>query len=349
MEQAKAFKLVFPDYSASEFALADGIIQNINLYKKTKKLEIYLLTDSSISMREISSFEKYAKARFEIKVVEFKNTIKKDEIEKIEFLLNDWENIAKYMQDRVPIIKAFMKDSSVELIDKTLRVNICVKGKDLLLKEKFDQRIAGFINNIYDVNIKLEFNEVNCQKTEEEFKELKAKMIEDYSRAAIKLIQENENKPKKPKTNLDSLDREIEAQAALEGKMASENLPFDIEIENLSGEPITASVEGNIPKAKLENIKPEDENLIYGRSSRLRFEEIKIENIGMDTSNCRIAGEVVNVPDPMELKKTGKFLISFDLYDGTSSITCKIFAAPEQKDKVLSKIKPIVQILFSRM
>ena len=66
---------------------------------------------------------------------------------------------------------------------------------------------------------------------------------------------------------------------------------------------------------------------------------MKIEDISVDTSDVQIAGEIVNVPDPTELKKSGKFLFSFDVYDGTSTITCKIFVLPEKKKSVSSKIK----------
>ena len=67
---------------------------------------------------------------------------------------------------------------------------------------------------------------------------------------------------------------------------------------------------------------------------------MKIEDIGMDTSGVQIVGEIVNVPDPTELKKTGKFLYQFDVYDGTNSITCKVFATPEQKGEVGKRLKP---------
>ena len=47
----------------------------------------------------------------------------------------------------------------------------------------------------------------------------------------------------------------------------------------------------------------------------------------------------MNIPDPTELKKSGKFLYSFDVYDGTSTITCKAFATPKQKERLDSKLK----------
>ena len=43
----------------------------------------------------------------------------------------------------------------------------------------------------------------------------------------------------------------------------------------------------------------------------------------------------------METKelRSGKILVSFDLYDGTGSLTCKSFLKPEQADDVISKLK----------
>lgn len=85
----------------------------------------------------------------------------------------------------------------------------------------------------------------------------------------------------------------------------------------------------------------QDPSLIYGRNANLgNAEPIKIEDIGMDTSDVLLIGEIVNVPDPTELKKTGKFLYSFDVYDTTSTITCKLFATPEQKDAIDKRLKP---------
>ena len=83
----------------------------------------------------------------------------------------------------------------------------------------------------------------------------------------------------------------------------------------------------------------EDSPLIYGRNGNIREPLMKIGDISVDTSDVQIAGEIVNVPDPTELKKSGKFLFSFDVYDGTSTITCKIFVLPEKKKRVSSKLK----------
>ena len=48
MEQLKEVKVVFCDYNSDSFALANAKISNVNLYKKTNRLEIFLLSDEII-------------------------------------------------------------------------------------------------------------------------------------------------------------------------------------------------------------------------------------------------------------------------------------------------------------
>ena len=50
---------------------------------------------------------------------------------------------------------------------------------------------------------------------------------------------------------------------------------------------------------------------------------VKVEDLGIDSGKIALEGEIINM-DSRELK-SGKFLVLFDLYDGTSTITCKAF------------------------
>ena len=47
------------------------------------------------------------------------------------------------------------------------------------------------------------------------------------------------------------------------------------------------------------------------------------------------------------LKVSGKFLIPFDVYDGSSTITCKIFAKPEESKQVISRLKDAAGVRVS--
>ena len=48
-------------------------------------------------------------------------------------------------------------------------------------------------------------------------------------------------------------------------------------------------------------------------------------------------GEILNT-DSRELK-SGKFLVTFDLYDGSSTITCKAFVEADKHDAVIKRLK----------
>jgi len=80
--------------------------------------------------------------------------------------------------------------------------------------------------------------------------------------------------------------------------------------------------------------KKSDSVLILGRSSKIKENIIKIIDITPNEGKVCIEGEIFNI-ESKELK-SGKTLISFDLYDGSSSITCKAFVKSGQEEEVLS-------------
>ncbi|WP_353092585.1 DNA polymerase III subunit alpha [Tissierella praeacuta] len=84
------------------------------------------------------------------------------------------------------------------------------------------------------------------------------------------------------------------------------------------------------------NGKKNDPSLILGRSSKIKEAITKITDITPYEGKVAIEGEISNI-ESRELR-SGKILISFDLYDGSSSITCKSFIKNEDIE-VLNKIK----------
>ncbi|GKX68519.1 DNA polymerase III subunit alpha [Inconstantimicrobium mannanitabidum] len=102
----------------------------------------------------------------------------------------------------------------------------------------------------------------------------------------------------------------------------------------------------NVPREaelKKEDAKEEtggkkgDPFLILGRSSKIKENVIKITDITPDEGRVVIQGEISN----MEVKelRSGKMLVSFDLYDGSSSMTCKSFLKPDEYEEVSSRLK----------
>lgn len=86
-----------------------------------------------------------------------------------------------------------------------------------------------------------------------------------------------------------------------------------------------------------ENAKTKNPLLILGRNANIKDTIIKITDITPDEGRTAIEGELSNI-ESKELK-SGKTLVSFDLYDGTSSITCKCFCKEGESDDVLSRLK----------
>ncbi len=78
-----------------------------------------------------------------------------------------------------------------------------------------------------------------------------------------------------------------------------------------------------------------DFDLIIGRNSKIKEALVKIKDLTLDYGKVSIEGKIIS-KDTRELK-TGKTLLSFNVYDGTSTITCKAFVEPNKRAKVLEK------------
>jgi DNA polymerase III subunit alpha, Gram-positive type len=112
---------------------------------------------------------------------------------------------------------------------------------------------------------------------------------------------------------------------------------------------ISSPPSNNVPKIPKEvvetkqEIKQEtdgkkgDPFLILGRSTKIKEPVIKITDITPDEGRIALEGEISNL-EAKELK-SGKTLVSFDLYDGSSSMTCKAFLKPGEEESVLPKLE----------
>ncbi len=85
---------------------------------------------------------------------------------------------------------------------------------------------------------------------------------------------------------------------------------------------------------------PEEDNsspLILGNSLTINEPLVKIKDLGVDDKKVSLEGDVINSED-RELK-SGRVLYSFDLYDGTSTLTCKAFLDKKNAKKVMGRVK----------
>ena len=80
----------------------------------------------------------------------------------------------------------------------------------------------------------------------------------------------------------------------------------------------------------------EDTPLILGNSMNIQEPLVKVEDLGVEDGKVALQGEVIYSED--RTLKSGKTLFSFDLYDGTSTITCKAFLEKDKAKKIMKRI-----------
>lgn len=285
---------VFKDYKEDNNLINAEII-NINLYKKSKKLEIELKADKPVELNDMITFEDYLKEKFQIQKVSFniQNNNNVDDIDLSEQIKNDWKDISKYLSKNFAFCKAILNDSSIELAENKLIVKLDTKGSEFLNSYKIDKEIEDIIFNLYGKKLKVEYKE---EITEEQIKKQ-----EEY----LESLEKNA---------YNDMMNEIKTQSEL--AKANQEKQENEEQENASEEKTT---------------------LIFGRNKNIKEQVLKISDLTTDYGKVAIEGKVISV-DSRELKN-GKTLGMFNIYDGTSTITCKSFIEKEKATKVLRKIK----------
>ena len=313
----KTIKEIFKDYNSNSFSLNASKIKNINLYKKSNKIELELISTDVIKAADLYAFERYLEKRFNIKEaiikVEYQNEIEID-------LKEEWRDIVNYMAYKHPLTKALLRNSSIELVDKTLNVNLSLKGKQVLDARGFDKTLEKILSDVYG-------------------KKLKVCYVENITEEMKKQIEEEAMRHEREAVEQAQREAEEYAKEMQEKKHASK-------ADNNEGVPPIEEVpiSGDIPPFDPGEMMPppppvEEEKtpLIYGRSLKIKEQLVKVADLGIDSGKILLDGEVLNM-DSRELK-SGKVLVMFDLFDGSSTITCKAFVEGDKAKVTMKRIK----------
>lgn len=312
----KTIKEIFKDYNSNSFSLNASKIKNINLYKKSNKIELELISTDVIKAADLYAFERYLEKRFNIKEaiikVEYQNEIEVD-------LKEEWRDIVNYMAYKHPLTKALLRNSSIELADKILNVNLALKGKQVLDARGFDKTLEKILSDVYG-------------------KKLKVSYVENITEEMKKQIEEEAMRHEREAVEQAQREAEEYAKEMQEKKHASK-------ADNSEGVPPIEEVpiSGDIPPFDPGEMMPpppiEEEKtpLIYGRSLKIKEQLVKVADLGIDSGKVLLDGEVLNM-DSRELK-SGKVLVMFDLFDGSSTITCKAFVEGDKAKDTMKRIK----------
>ncbi len=301
-ETMKKVKDVFSDIKTDSNILNCDLL-NVNIYKKSNKIDIELFCYEIIKLEDVLKFENYLKNRFNIDnvniILKFKNDINLPNIKQ------DWDRLLIYINKKYPITKAILVNSYIEVQDKNIQIILAVKGADFLIARGFDKILENIIMNFYDEKYKVKY----IEKIDEQ-------MVHKYE----------ENARLTEKLAIELAEQEIQVQdketKKIENKQLEKNEAIN-EVEN--------------GKLKEEIVPEENSPLILGRNPNIKDGLVKVIDINIDSGKISLEGEILNT-DSRELK-SGKFLVLFDLYDGSSTITCKSFVEPDKVKNVLKRLK----------
>ncbi len=329
-EKLKTVKEVFKDYNFNSFALSEAKVGCVNIYKKSNTLELKLLATSSILIKDLIYFEKYLEKRFNFKNVEIKIEESKDieegkEAQKEESenhidakIQTQWQDIVEYMAYKHPLTKALLRNSSIQIESNRIIVVMAMKGKNVLEARSFDKILAQKLKDLYHKNYVVVFQE-----------EVTQEMLERY--------QEHARELEKQAIFLSQKEALEQAQEKQEAKKAQTQEMPPVGTDGVPTIDVGAPWESPPPPEEPEEVSP----MIHGRSMKLKGDLAKIADLSVDSGNVLLDGEIMRhdeSPSSRELK-SGKFLVMFDLYDGTSTITCKAFIEADKFDGVMKRLK----------
>ena len=318
MQTTKPIKEVFSDYK-TENIIKEAKILELNLIKKANVLEIDLESENYLEIKELWYFEKFLKERFQFSNIDIK--IKYLENVTIKPIEKEWENLICYMVHKYPLMRPMiLLKSTIEVTNNKIIVSMKIKGAEFLIARKLDRELERVISNLFGYSYKVEFVE---NINEEDAKALEQRREQSKNMAIQRALE-----------HMAIGEQIAEEMANKNNQKKQENKPKKETFDEKNMPPIPPPPD--MPPVLEE---PEEETpLICGRNPNLRTNIIKVIDISPDDDMAAISGEILKGSIEEKELKSGKFLISFNVYDGTSTITCKIFAKPEEKQRIITRL-----------
>ena len=348
MSEEKAFKkigTVFGDFKSNSDIL-NAKIERVNLYKKNNSFEVFLMTNKPIKIDELHSFEKFLVKRFMLTTASVRINYETD-TDYSENLPNDWKSIVDYISYRYPMTKAILRNSGVDINDNNINIKLHMSGKDFLAARGMNKVFEDTVENLYNKKFKVTFSDAMTADEESKYREVTKQLEEEAINNVSKQIEEAKNEKEQKRAEKEAKKAEKESSG-----IQNINNPSNGEMPPLPDDK-------DIPMDAIEEPE-EDTPLIYGRNANIREPLTKIIDLGVDSGKVCIEGEILNQSKDYvgfkekvftnyadeRLLKSGKTLYMFDLYDGTSTITCKAFIEEDKLKKFKSRMKeaPAVKV-----
>ena len=364
VKTSKTVKEVFKDYNSNSFVLNAARVIGIDLYKKKNLLEVFIASNKLIDINDVLELEKYMERRFQIQTA--KLTIKyelEEEVDVSEKIAKEWQSIVKYISYKHPIARAFLNNSEIQIVNNNIKVTLFLNGKEFLESNKFNEVFAGLIYNIYGKKYTMTYEEKVSENTVTQYKERLERLEKE---AILEMTKDNgtasAEHSEKPQQETKQYANKTAGQSKYNKGQYSksqynkgqygEKKQYNKSAQN----PAQEAPMPPMPDAPEAVATPEEDTpLIYGRSLNLSDPIIKIQDIGVDSGNVILEGQILSVEldakdDDINLGikvrelKSGKSLVIFSVYDGTNTIDCKVFSAPEKLDKLKKRLKSAARV-----
>lgn len=318
---ARFMRETFSDYSI-ENNLKSAEIKELKLHKKQNVLQLDLIASSPIGLNDMISFEEYAIKKFNLNFTLFNIEYNALEVEQnIEAV---WKDLIRYVGRREPLVASALGHSKLKIEDNHILVSVVNKLAYILETKKMNVFFQRVFKNMYNKNYIVKFESGDSSDYEEKYRnmqKLQEKMLLEQVEQINKETAQNvaNNPVQKTMTTSD-------------GKtFAPRQKLTEITTENHE----TSKLE------EIKRVKGEESPIIFGSSLKMNSQYYKIVNIPQvnpgEELKVVLEGSMLS-PEMISGKKQND-IVSFNIFDRTSTITCKFFPKKDDSEVVFGKLK----------
>ena len=318
---ARFMRETFSDYSI-ENNLKSAEIKELKLHKKQNVLQLDLIASNPIGLNDMISFEEYAIKKFNLNFTLF--NIEYNDLEIDQNVEVIWKDLIRYVGRREPLVASALSHSKLKIEDNHIIVNVVNKLGYILETKKMNVFFQRVFKNMYNKNYIVKFESGDSSDYEEKFRNMQ-KLQEKV------LLEQVEQSNKETAQN-------IVNNPAQKTMVTSDGKTF------VPRQKLTEITTENHETNKLEEIKRvkgEESPIIYGSSLKMNSEHYKIVNIPQinpgEELKVVLEGNMLN-PEMISGKKQND-IVSFNIFDRSSTITCKFFPKKDDSEVVFGKLK----------
>lgn len=298
----KKLNVLFPQAILEKSSINDNVVREIKFSKKKNSAIIELEIASKIDIKDICLFEQNATKVFNLNSFRVIPVL----TSKLDVDKEDILRVIDCIKCIRPHMESVFNIANLTLEESNVNIELAVPNATFLKLEKVDEYLSRVIKMYYGQDIT--FNILDGVGVKEKFNE---------SQKELKIV-----KPQITENSVNNKEQIVNAPKEPKSYITYENKNVQAQKENKV--PIKSG--------------PKPPNVIMGKDiSTLNVD--RIDEINQDMETAVIEGSI----EAIEVKttKTGKEMFTIDVYDGTSTISTKIFADPKRIDvaELSSKLK----------